>query len=76
MSKEELKPSWEKAPVWAKWLAQDKDGKWFWYEREPFQSDDFWDFLYGLDSKYKLAMKGEPNERWDTTLIKKPKKTT
>lgn len=29
------KPLWEMAPDWANYLAQDKSGKWFWFENEP-----------------------------------------
>jgi hypothetical protein len=29
------KPSWNDAPEWAKYLAQDDDGDWYWYEEEP-----------------------------------------
>lgn len=29
------KPSWDDAPDWAGWLAQDGTGAWFWYERRP-----------------------------------------
>lgn len=30
-----MKPDWKYAPDWAKFLAQDEDGSWFWYEAEP-----------------------------------------
>lgn len=29
------KPEWKDAPIWAKWVAQDEDGQWGWYEFEP-----------------------------------------
>lgn len=29
------KPSWDDAPEWAQWLAQDGDGAWWWCEAEP-----------------------------------------
>lgn len=29
------KPSLDKAPEWANWLAMDPTGEWFWYERQP-----------------------------------------
>lgn len=40
-----MKPSWDDAPEWAQWLAMDGDGRWVWYETEPFfnQSDDTWE---------------------------------
>lgn len=30
-----MKPDWKDAPEWARFLAQDSDGEWFWYENEP-----------------------------------------
>lgn len=30
-----MKPSWSDAPEWAKYLAMDKDGWWWWHELEP-----------------------------------------
>ena len=29
-----IKPSWDDAPEWAKWLASDEDGDWEWYEAD------------------------------------------
>ena len=26
------RPSWDDAPEWAEWLAQDESGEWFWFE--------------------------------------------
>jgi hypothetical protein len=33
-----MKPSWNDAPKWAKWLAMDQDGTWCWYEKEARDS--------------------------------------
>ena len=35
-----MKPDWDFAPDWAMWLGQDPDGDWYWYEAEPYHSDD------------------------------------
>ena len=36
-------PSWDTAPDWANWLAQDSCGRWFWYSREPsYNKDRVW----------------------------------
>jgi hypothetical protein len=29
------KPDWKDAPEWARWLAMDGDGSWWWYEQKP-----------------------------------------
>jgi hypothetical protein len=33
------KPSWDDAPDWAEWLAQDSDGRWVWYGLKPGRMD-------------------------------------
>ncbi|APC45967.1 hypothetical protein QHH_55 [Halomonas phage QHHSV-1] len=33
------KPSWDDAPEWAQWLAQDSYGGWWWYDQKPVSSD-------------------------------------
>lgn len=33
------KPSWNDAPEWAKYLAQDRAGSWWWYEEKPDYMD-------------------------------------
>ena len=40
------KPSWLNAPKWAKYLAKDESGEWWWFENKPiFESKskgDMW----------------------------------
>lgn len=35
-----MKPDWKDAPESAKYLAMDKSGRWWWYEKKPFRWDD------------------------------------
>jgi hypothetical protein len=37
-----MKPTWDKAPERANWLAQDSDGKWWWHENEPKYGNTMW----------------------------------
>jgi hypothetical protein len=30
-----MKPDWKDAPDFARYLAKDEDGRWFWFEEEP-----------------------------------------
>jgi hypothetical protein len=30
-----MKPDWKYAPEWAKWLAMDRSGEWYWYDEVP-----------------------------------------
>ena len=39
-----IKPSWDDAPEWARWLGSDEDGDWYWYKQEPtWAMGDWWD---------------------------------
>ncbi len=33
----DIKPKWDTAPEWAKWLAQDKTGEWCFYSKKPMK---------------------------------------
>ncbi len=48
-----MKPSWNNAPDWANYLAQDDDGNWHWYESEPNWSEADAEWL--TFGKYELA---------------------
>lgn len=37
-----MKPHMEDAPRWAKFLAQDEDGTWHWFETKPYAIDGVW----------------------------------
>jgi len=57
------KPSWDTAPSWAQWLAQDEDGCWNWFALPP--SSNFhkrvWDVVA---DKFEFAGAGERNRSW------------
>ena len=65
-----MKPDWKDAPELAEYLAQDKDGRWFWYELEPYiATSDQWreqDFSC-------VEFAGIESENWQETLQKRPK---
>lgn len=63
------KPSWEDAPEWAQWLAQDKSGCWFWHESKPMAAKDRqWDSA----ETFGGFNKGIPNPNWRDTLEQRP----
>lgn len=62
-----MKPDWKDAPEWAQWLAQDKDGRWFWYQNKPALLDDCWDLV---GANYEEC--DPQNTEWTNTLEKKP----
>lgn len=38
-----MKPDWDTAPAWARWVAMDRSGQWYWYETCPTDHDEVWD---------------------------------
>lgn len=64
------KPSWNDAPEWAQWVAQDADGEWFWYEEKPGLASCTWYENDGEDVVF--ALKGNENPNWRETLEQRP----
>ena len=60
-------------PDWAKWVAQDKDGEWYWYATRPEPSKRY-GFWYCPDSEGpcledpRPAFTGNPNKKWTSEL--------
>lgn len=62
------KPHWGDAPKWAKWLAQDSDGEWFWYSERPFLPAESAGWWPNIGSHHKWARKTPIYQPWETTL--------
>ena len=65
------KPNWKDAPKWARWLAQDYDGLWCWFQYKPkwcFECQ-WWDVTKGGDHE---IIKPDINIGACETLEKKP----
>ena len=71
------RPSWNDAPEWAQWLAQDGDGDWWWYEC-PIEVDDLdeeeWVEEHGVDGRLVRATSGTTpsGHDWRDTLEPRP----
>lgn len=52
---EDMKPDWKDAPEWAKWLAMDADGHWYWFEGEPKLREDCWRLAFAASGRYRHA---------------------
>lgn len=62
------KPSWEDAPVWAKWLAQDKDGRWWYYREIP----TYGNVAFGNTEMKTHVNSGKVLGDWRNTLERRP----
>lgn len=64
-------PDWHHAPEGWNWLAQDEDGRWFWYRSEP--RPGIGGGVWRANSRdQQLAGVGMPPEDWIETLQQRP----
>lgn len=65
-----MKPQWKDAPEWAKWLAMDKNGQWYWYEgpRKPERYSTKWDCPF----EGRAEKAGDVDPYWEDSLEAKP----
>lgn len=66
------KPSWDDAPEWAQWLAQDANGQWYWYENCPYTSNEMGKFLEPSYGGRIARAKTAPITDWQSTLEQRP----
>lgn len=65
------KPSWDSAPKWANWLAQDYEGEWSWHEDKPVEDA----LCNKWNSNQKVMYTNEIGEvigDWTDTLEERP----
>lgn len=66
-------PSWELAPSWAQYLAQDENGMWYWFQSEPEKRATTWMVTSGKTmARITMATPDHepltPNPSWRGTL--------
>lgn len=62
-----MKPDWSEAPSFAKWLAQDKNGDWFFYIQKPILTEHHWKPVDNDIFRYIPKIDG-----WENTLEERP----
>ena len=62
-----MKPSWNDAPEWARYLARDRDGSWCWFEEMPRTGYEEW-----LPRKGKALNINDDIQDWRETLETRP----
>ena len=66
-----MKPDWNDAPKWAKWLAMDADGAWYWFQERPHLRNVHvveWENHLGG----KAVMAAAKNDEWRESLESRP----
>lgn len=65
------RPDWSAAPEGWNWVAQDEDGRWFWYRAEPVLGVG--GGVWRANSRVqRFAWQGDPNPYWYETLHTRP----
>mgnify|MGYP005845478261 CR=1 FL=1 len=61
--------TWDDAPVWANYAAQDEDSTWYWYEGQPeaVPAEGRWDCYLG-----NIGQIEEPSRNWQDRVVKRP----
>jgi len=62
-------PDWATAPEWANYVAMDRDGKWYWYEFEPYAETNIWNVNVEHAGKYEMV---DLYCNWQESLQKRP----
>lgn len=67
------RPSWDDAPEWAQWLAQDVSGRWMWYGDEPSPVYDAEEWQPESGKFFTASSGAVPaGHDWRETLEKRP----
>lgn len=66
-----MKPDWKDAPEWARYLAVDSDGDWYWYNLQPRTGENRW-FFSSPNGLLKLAYL-EESHGWRDSLEERPR---
>jgi hypothetical protein len=61
-----MKPAWDQAPAWAHFLAMDENGRWTWFESEPYRGNKCW-----IPRGPMLYADIQPD--WEHTLEERPR---
>jgi hypothetical protein len=64
------RPDWSKAPDWAKYLAMDADGGWWWFEARPTMKASIWELPKLTNFSFALATDHLPD--FSETLESRP----
>ncbi len=66
------KPDWKDAPEWARFLAMDQDGDWYWYEDKPFVNNNSWQGTQIWTGTRRTQLAKKSSSRWEETLEERP----
>ena len=61
-----MRPAWKDAPEWARWLAMDEDGSWWWYAERPVKDASWGKFRNEVEGS--LGQKARYSEEFDWQL--------
>lgn len=66
------KPSWDDATEWARYLAQDSGGRWYWYDAKPVAFDEEFGVEAEVGKAFYSSRYGEVIGDWRSTPEQRP----
>jgi hypothetical protein len=67
-----MKPSWNDAPEWANYLAQDKNCDWNWFQELPYIDEKLEEWI-SFGARWRFYFLGTcEGEAWRQSLEKRP----
>ena len=66
------KPNWSDSPAWAKYLAQDEGGEWYWYEHKPIVMHARHEIDYSGGNQHSRAARARVHSQWRETMEVRP----
>ena len=64
-----MKPDWTKAPEWAKYIAMDSNGAYYWYATKPYSNLDLGEWMTNEGPSQRAVMR---DVNWVNSLEPKP----
>lgn len=72
----QVRPNWNDAPEWARFVAMDADGQWSWYENRPYPETDLGSDEFTLwdadDGRIQPISSGLRFDGWENSLQERP----
>lgn len=63
---------WSVMPAWAKYIAQDECGDWWWSENKPEARNSVWLHDGGMDGTIPLSYRPKYTGDWRNSLVERP----
>lgn len=64
--------NWAAMPAWAKWVAMDEDGHWWWFDKKPRELSTWWEEDGGYCGRIPVSHVPSFTGDWRDSLVERP----